>query len=386
MGKGFGDNKNVQGVLTFEPLLMNHERYMRWALGLALKGEGFVEPNPLAGAVIVKNNRIIGKGFHQYFGGPHAEINAINSVKTPKQLKGATFYLTLEPCVHFGKTPPCAPAIVQTGIKKVVISTTDPNPLVKGKGMRFLNRHGVKVVQGILQEEVKNINRAFFKLHQKRLPYVVAKWAMTLDGKIATPKGESKWITSQKSRDYARRLRSKMRGIMVGINTVEKDNPTLLPQDPKFQIPNPARIILDSNARLPLNSNIIKTLLQGTVYLMVSSSAPKNKIRGLEQKGCQVFVVPKRGKYLNLVGILRILAEEGINKIMIEGGGEVLGSAFDNTLVDEVYVFIAPKIIGAEESKTPVEGKGIEKIIRALQLKNIEVKYLNPDVLVHGYL
>ena len=378
---------------------MADEKYMRLALDLALKGEGFVEPNPLVGAIIVKNNRIIGKGYHQYFGGPHAEINAINSVKNPDLLKGATLYLTLEPCTHFGKTPPCAPAIVQTGIKKVVIATRDPNPLVNGKGIRFLKEHGIQITEDILKEETQNINKPFFKLHQKGLPYVVAKWAMSLDGKIATKTGESKWITSEKSRDYARGIRAKMNGVMVGIGTVLKDNPTLLPQMNTShrlhrlnypcvsEVPiNPVRIILDSQARLPLQSNLVRTLDKGDIYLMVSSSAPAKNIRLLEQKGVRVFRITSKNNRLNFISVLKTLAKNGVNKIMIEGGGEVLGTAYDNKVIDEIYAFIAPKIIGGRTSKTPVEENGINKIKNALQLKDMTVKYLKPDILIHGYI
>lgn len=391
---------------------MVDERYMRIALGLALKGEGRVAPNPLVGAVIVKNNRIIGKGYHKYFGGPHAEINAINSVytegrqrrpecvKNPDLLKGSTLYLTLEPCSHFGKTPPCAPAIVQTGIKKVIIASRDPNPLVNGKGVRFLKQHGISVTEGVLRKEAEAINKPFFKLHQKGLPYVVAKWAMSLDGKLATKTGESKWITSEKSRNYAKGIRAKMNGVMVGIGTVLKDNPRLL-ANTKPQIntdehrKNPIRIILDSQARLPLTSNLVRTLDKGDIYLMVSSLAPVKNVRLLEQKGVRVFRVPLRKEKLDFMTVLKILAKNGISKLMIEGGGEVLGSAFsarggsafggDYKVVDEIYAFIAPKIIGGRTSKTPVEGNGINKIKDALKLKDVSIKYLNPDILVHGF-
>ncbi|MFH0887777.1 MAG: bifunctional diaminohydroxyphosphoribosylaminopyrimidine deaminase/5-amino-6-(5-phosphoribosylamino)uracil reductase RibD [Planctomycetota bacterium] len=369
---------------------MADERYMRLALDLALKGEGFVEPNPLVGAVIVKNNKIIGKGYHSYFGGPHAEINAINSVKNPEQLKGSTLYLTLESCVHFGKTPPCAPAIVQSGIKEVVIAARDPNQLVSGKGIGFLKQNGIKIIEGVLRKEAENINKPFFKLHLKGLPYVVAKWAMSLDGKLATKTGDSKWITSEKSRNYAKSIRAQCQGVMVGIGTVLADNPVLLPKVKSYKLKvkskNPVRIILDSNARLPLQSNLVRTLDKGDVYVMVSRTAPKNKIAQLEVNGCQVFTVPTENGLLNLRAALKILAKNGINKIMMEGGGEVLGSAFDHKVVDEVYAFIAPKIIGGSDSKMPVSGKGILKIKDALNLKDVTVKYLNPDILVHGYI
>jgi diaminohydroxyphosphoribosylaminopyrimidine deaminase / 5-amino-6-(5-phosphoribosylamino)uracil reductase len=370
---------------------MADEKYMRLALDLARKGEGFVEPNPLVGAVIVRHNKIIGRGYHQHFGGPHAEINAINSVKNYEHLKGATLYLTLEPCTYFGKTPPCVPAIIQVGIKKMVIASRDPNPLVNGKGIRLLKQHGISVTEGIMGDEAKNINKPFFKLHRKGLPYVVAKWAMSLDGKLATKTGDSKWITSEKSRLYARGIRAKMNGVMVGIGTVLKDNPTLLPQINTNNVilskaKNPARIILDSQARLPLTSNLVRTLDKGAVYLMVSSSAPAKNVRLLEQKGVRVFRVPAHNGQLNFMAILKTLAKNGVNKLMIEGGGEVLGTAFDYKTVDEVYAFIAPKIVGGRNARRPAEGNGINKIRDALQIKDMTAKYLKPDILIHGYI
>ncbi|MFH1231686.1 MAG: RibD family protein, partial [Planctomycetota bacterium] len=226
---------------------------------------------------------------------------------------------------------------------------------------------------------------------QKGLPYIVAKWAMSLDGKLATKTGDSKWITSEKSRNYARGIRAKMNGVMVGIGTVLKDNPRLLPNTkPQMNTDehrkNPIRIILDSNARLPLTSNLVRTLDKGDIYLMVSSRAPQRKVRLLEQKGVRIFKVPSRKGRLEFMTMLKILAKNGVNKIMIEGGGEVLGSAFDHKVVDEVYAFIAPKIIGGRDAKKPAEKNGINKIKDALQLKNITVKYLNPDILIHGYV
>lgn len=231
------------------------------------------------------------------------------------------------------------------------------------------------------------------------MPYVVAKWAMSLDGKLATRTparpfghsggGDSKWITSEKSRLYARGIRAKMNGVMVGIGTVLKDNPVLLPKVTSYKLKvkskNPVRIILDSNARLPLQSNLVRTLDKGNIYLMVSSLAPAKNVRLLEQKGVRVFKVASNKKRLDFMAVLKTLAKNGVNKIMIEGGEEILGSAFDNKVVDEVYTFIAPKMIGGRASKTPVEGNGINKVKDALQLKDVSIKYLDPDILIHGF-
>ncbi|MBI5778754.1 MAG: bifunctional diaminohydroxyphosphoribosylaminopyrimidine deaminase/5-amino-6-(5-phosphoribosylamino)uracil reductase RibD [Planctomycetes bacterium] len=360
---------------------MTHERYMRLALELAIKGEWYVAPNPQVGAVVVKNNRIIGRGYHQYFGGPHAEINAINSINNPEHLNGATLYLTLEPCSHFGKTPPCAEAIVSSGIKKVVIATRDPNPLVRGRGIALLKKHGVTIIEGVLAKVAQAINRPFFKTQEKGLPYVIAKWAMSQDGKMALPKGQGRWITSKKSRDYAKSIRAQCQAVMVGINTVLKDKPRLLAR--VGYLMNPARIILDSHARLPLDSKIIKTIDQGDVYLMVSPAAPKIKRAKLEKKGVKVLTVPARKGRLDFMAAMRTLARNGINKLMIEGGPSVLKSAFDNKVVDEVYCFISPRIIGG--SKT-ISARGFFKIDGAIRLNNSGVKYIRPDLLIHGYV
>ena len=430
---------------------MNHEDYMQVALGLAIKGQGSVRPvrdrsrlwrdrksatptsvlvsdktkenafdrescisngvspNPMVGAVIVRNNRIIGQGYHQYFGGPHAEINAINSVKNPEHIKGSTLYLTLEPCSHFGKTPPCAEAICYSGIKQVVMAVRDPNPLVRGRGVRLLKQHKINVIEGVLESKARAINKPFFKAQEKGLPYVIAKWAMSEDGKLVTKPGQPRWITSKKSREYAKSIRGQCQGVMVGIGTALKDDPGLLSKSPAEGGINSehraksgtgdytlgvytersecaprstlVRVILDSRARLPLNSKLVKTIGQGPVWVMVSSSAPEKKVRLLEQKGVRVFRVPSHKGHLDFMAVMRILVKSGINKLMIEGGPEVLASAFYYKVVDEVYCFIAPKALG---NKNP--GAGIFRVAQALQLDDITVKYLKPDALVHGYV
>jgi len=362
---------------------------MHMALDLAIKGEWYVAPNPQVGAVVVKNNRIIGRGYHQYFGGPHAEINAINVVHTdgrrwrPERvrnlLKGATLYLTLEPCSHFGKTPPCAEAIVSSGIKQVVIATRDPNPLVRGKGVRLLKQHGINVIEGVLAKEARAINKPFFKAQEKGLPYVIAKWAMSQDAKMAYPKGKGRWITSKGSRDYAKNIRGQCQGVMVGINTVLKDNPRLLAR--VGYLMNPARIILDSKARLPLDSKLIKTIDQGPVWVMASASAPKSRIAGLEKKAVRVFRVPGRNGKLDFMSALRTLTRNGINKLMIEGGAEVLASAFYYKVVDEVYCFVAPKVIGGDKTISAKRFfRGAEEVQHCIPMKK-----LKSDILIHVY-
>src|SRR3989339_208956 len=387
---------------------MNHEDYMQVALGLAIKGQGSVRPvrdrsrlwrdrksatptsvlvsdktkenafdrescisngvspNPMVGAVIVRNNRIIGQGYHQYFGGPHAEINAINSVKNPEHIKGSTLYLTLEPCSHFGKTPPCAEAICYSGIKQVVMAVRDPNPLVRGRGVRLLKQHKINVIEGVLESKARAINKPFFKAQEKGLPYVIAKWAMSEDGKLVTKPGQPRGINSE------HRAKSGTGDYTLGVYTERSECA------PRSTL---VRVILDSRARLPLNSKLVKTIGQGPVWVMVSSSAPEKKVRLLEQKGVRVFRVPSHKGHLDFMAVMRILVKSGINKLMIEGGPEVLASAFYYKVVDEVYCFIAPKALG---NKNP--GAGIFRVAQALQLDDITVKYLKPDALVHGYV
>ncbi|MBI4712903.1 MAG: bifunctional diaminohydroxyphosphoribosylaminopyrimidine deaminase/5-amino-6-(5-phosphoribosylamino)uracil reductase RibD [Planctomycetes bacterium] len=361
--------------------MLNDKEYMFLALDLARRGEGYVEPNPLVGAVIVKNNRIIGQGWHKYFGGPHAEINAINSVRDHQQLKGATMYLTLEPCTHFGKTPPCTPAVIQSDIKRVVIAIRDPNPLVRGKGIKLIRKSGIKVIEGVLAEEAKDINKPFFKLQQKGLPYVIAKWAMTADGKIATVTGDSKWISSPESRAFAHQLRSKVNGIMVGIHTVLKDDPMLV----TWKGRQLNRIIIDSKGRIPLGSNIVRTAKSIPTYIATSKSAYWTKMEHLLKKGC--IIVKTAGRHqVNIKELMKQLAAFGINKILAEGGGEIHSSLLTNNLVDEVYIFIAPKVIGGRDTRTPVEGRGIIKMSDALQIKDTTVSLIGGDVLLHGIL
>jgi diaminohydroxyphosphoribosylaminopyrimidine deaminase/5-amino-6-(5-phosphoribosylamino)uracil reductase len=360
---------------------MTHQDYMRLALELAKKGAGRVEPNPLVGAVIVRNNRIIGQGYHGYFGGPHAEINAINSVKNPEHIKGSTLYLTLEPCSHFGKMPPCADAIVYSDIKQVVIAVRDPNPLVSGRGVRLLKRNRINVIEGVLEKEARAINKPFFKAHEKGVPYVIAKWAMSMDARMSMPKARGRWITSEKARIYAKSLRARCQAVLVGIGTALKDDPGLLASVKNKN--NPIRVVLDSKARLPLNSKLIKTLLQGPVWVMASVSAPQSRIAGLEKKGARVFRMPARQGRLDFRAVLRTLAQNGINKLMIEGGPEALKSAFDARSVDEVYCFIAPKLFGKRHA---LSADGFIGRAGRLLPEAITVKYLHPDTLVRGFI
>lgn len=368
---------------------------MRLALQLALKGEGKVAPNPMVGAVIVRQGRVVGQGYHEYFGGTHAEINAINSVRNLEVLNGATIYLTLEPCSHFGKTPPCAEALVCCGFKRVVIASRDPNPLVSGSGARLLKRQGINVIEGVLEKEARELNRPFFKIHQTGSPYVIAKWAMSVDFKMAYPKGQGRWITGKKSRDYAKSIRGQCQAVLVGIGTVLADDPGLLSKriehrtksgtgDYTLHAPTstPVRVILDIQARLPLRSKLVRSIGKGPVWVIASAGAPKKRIVALERKGVRVFQAPGFKGRLDFRAVLRLLVKNGINKLMIEGGAEVLDSAFKVRAVDEVYCFIAPWVIGGGRTASAHK---FMKQAGNMQPDKISVRCLHPDTMVHGY-
>ncbi|MBI4833438.1 MAG: bifunctional diaminohydroxyphosphoribosylaminopyrimidine deaminase/5-amino-6-(5-phosphoribosylamino)uracil reductase RibD [Planctomycetes bacterium] len=357
-----------------------HQKYINRAMELAARGEGMVEPNPMVGAVIVRDDKVISEGWHEHFGGPHAEINAFNNTK--ESVEGATLYINIEPCAHFGKTPPCVDAIIKAKIGKVVFSVRDPNPVTAGKGVTILRNAGIDVVEGIGERKARLLNAPFFKLHTEGLPYFIAKWAMTVDGKTATRSGDSKWISSEESRSFSHEFREKMGAIMVGIGTILKDNPKLLGREGAKN--NPRRIILDSFARLPPDSEIVKTLKQAETHVVISPNAPQEKVKQLFELGVKIFEIEEVSGKINFLKLARKLTELGINKVLIEGGGEVLASAFEADLVDEVMVFIAPKIIGGRDAKTPVAGEGLDILKNAFTLADPEVRLIGNDILVRS--
>jgi diaminohydroxyphosphoribosylaminopyrimidine deaminase/5-amino-6-(5-phosphoribosylamino)uracil reductase len=357
-----------------------HQKYINRTLELAALGEGRVEPNPMVGAVVVRDDRVISEGWYEHFGGPHAEINAFNKAK--ESIEGATLYINLEPCAHFGKTPPCVDAIIKAKIKKVVFSIRDPNPVTAGKSVTILRNAGVEVMEGIGERKSRMLNSPFFKLHTEGLPYFIAKWAMTLDGKIATRSGDSKWISSEESRSFSHEFREKMGAVMIGIGTALKDNPRLLGREGARN--NPRRIILDSFARLPPDSEIVKTLKQAETHVVISPNAPQERVKQLFELGVKIFEIEEVSGKINFLKLARKLTELGINKVLIEGGGEVLASAFEADLVDEIMVFIAPKIIGGRNAPVPVAGDGVELIKNAFTLADPETKFIGTDIMVRS--
>lgn len=357
---------------------------MKRALILAKNGEGYTNPNPMVGAVIVKNGKIIGEGWHEAYGSNHAEINAFKNASF--DVKGGTMYVTLEPCSHYGKTPPCAKAIVEKGIKKVVIGLTDPNPLVSGNGIKILKENRIEVVTGILEEEGKKLNEVFLKYITTKLPFTVVKTAMTLDGKIASFSGDSKWITNEKSRAYVHYLRHKLSAIMVGIGTVIADDPELTTRIPGVKGKDPIRIIVDSTGRIPLNAKVLNLKSDSKTIIATTEKAVKEKIKAIENKGAEVIITPLKNENVDLKYLMKILGERKVDSILIEGGSKINYSALTDGIVDKLNAFIAPKIIGGDSAKTPVGGDGIELMKDAIQLNNIQIMRFDDDIMIEGYL
>ena len=353
--------------------------FMKQALALAKRGRGFVHPNPLVGAVLVKNNQIIGRGFHACLGKAHAEVNAFRSAR--RRAEGAALYVTLEPCAHFGKTPPCIDGIIQNKIREVVVGAMDPNPLVSGKGIKILKKAGIKVRCGILKSECEALNADYDYWTKKKIPYAVVKIAQSLDGKIATKTGESRWITGEAARSFSHVLRAGSDAILVGVNTVLKDDPLLSTRSRKSR--SPVKVILDSRLRTPLTAKIFSKDSPGKVLLAVTKKAQAHQWKKFEGKAEIILVREKNGKTA-LRELFYTLAKMGIVRVLIEGGGEVIADAFAEDLVREAYFFIAPKIIGGREAVPSVGGKGIARLQDAVRLKNSEIRKIGGDFLIHA--
>lgn len=362
---------------------MDH-MYMMRALALAQKGIGYTRPNPLVGAVIVKDGRIIGEGYHGYYGGPHAEINAFNHAL--EDVTGATMYVTLEPCSHYGKTPPCVDAIIKKNIKKVVVAMEDPNPLVAGKGIQRLKNHGIEVVTGILQREAEKLNEIFIKFMTTRLPFCILKTAMTLDGKIAAYTGDAKWITNEVSRGFVHKLRHQVSAIMVGIGTVLADDPLLTTRLDNGEGKNPIRIIVDSRGRIPLESQVLKTIDQAQTIIATTELADPKKLKAIENTGAIIHITPLKNNGVDLSSLMKSLGEKKIDSVLLEGGSTLNYSALDEGIVDKVMSFIAPKIIGGSTAKTPVGGIGKASIQDAILLHSMEILRFGDDMMIEGYV
>lgn len=369
---------------------MPEEKYMRRAIKLAKKGSGHVNPNPLVGAVIVRDGEIIGEGYHECYGQLHAERNAIaNAKKRGNSLEGSTIYVTLEPCCHYGKTPPCTEAIIEEKIARVVVGSDDPNPLVSGKGFQMLREKGIEVIPHFLKEECDAMNHVFFHYIRTGTPYVAMKYAMTMDGKIACYTGDSKWVTGEESRAHVQTLRNHYKGIMAGIGTVLADDPMLNCRIEGGK--DPIRIITDSHLRIPMDSQLVRTAGQQPLIVACLPDADEEKAAQLQEKGVEVLRIPgvttaditeEQKEVISLPVLMKELGARKIDGILLEGGGQLNESALQAGIVDRIYCYIAPKIFGGAQAKTPVEGQGLTRAADAWQFNRIGMQEFGQDILL----
>ena len=353
--------------------------YMRRALELAELGAGWTNPNPMVGAVIVRDGRVIGEGYHQRCGEAHAERNALaNCGEDPR---GATLYVTLEPCCHYGRQPPCTQAILDAGISRVVVGSDDPNPLVAGKGVEILRSHGVTVETGMLKEECDALNRVFFHYIQTKRPYVVMKYAMTMDGKIATRTGASQWVSGEEARQQVHRDRNRYAAIMVGVGTVLADDPLLTCRMEGGN--NPLRVLCDTHLCTPLDSRIVRTAGQVPTVLATCCQEPA-RAAPFETAGCRVWTLPECGGHVDLKALMERLGAEGIDSVLLEGGGTLNWAALEHGVVQKVQAYIAPKLFGGAAAKSPVAGLGVETPAQAVLLRGTTIKKLGADFLLES--
>lgn len=361
--------------------MTDDERFMQRALDVAARARGLTSPNPMVGAVIVRDGAMIAEGFHRAAGEPHAEIEALAAAGP--QARGATLYITLEPCTHHGRTPPCAPAVVASGVRRVVIATSDPNPKVAGRGIELLREAGIDVATGVLAEPASALNRVFFTAMREGRPHVTLKAASTLDGKIADLHGASKWITGEAARLEARRLRSEADAIVVGIGTLLADDPALTVRLDGPWPRQPLRVVLDSKARTPVTARVIQGEPRGLAVIAVGADAPADRVRALESAGAQVVHCPGADGRVSPIDLLTALAGREVRGVLVEGGAEVAGAFLEAGLVDRVAMFVAPLLLGGATAPTAVAGAGRE-LKRALSLEHVEVRRIGDDVLIEG--
>lgn len=367
---------------------MNDLYYMEMALSLAEKGKGFTSPNPMVGAVVVKDGKVVGKGYHQVCGGPHAEVHAIDDAG--EEARDATIYVTLEPCNHTGKTPPCSQKILRAGIKEVVMAMADPNPVASG-GADFLRAGGITVRSGICEDKAKKLNEIFIKHAVTKKPFVILKYASTLDGRIATRTGDSKWVSGPESRAYVHEIRHLVDGIMVGIGTVLADDPSLTTRIPGIKGRDPRRIILDTRLRMPEDAKMLH--LESDSGTMIVSGAggahdaayTEKKAR-LEAKGVTVIEAETNNGHIDLEKLMPVLGSLGISSLLIEGGSHVLASALHAGIVDKAVLFYAPKILGGDDGAPVFKGVGPELMKDAIRLKDMDIRRLGDDLVIEAYM
>jgi len=354
--------------------------HMQRALELAVKAQGYVEPNPMVGCVITRGAEIIGEGRHRRFGGPHAEVEALRIAGN--RAAGATMYVTLEPCCHHGKTPPCTRAILAAEIRRVVVACRDPFPEVDGGGTAELQAAGVEVEVGLLQTEARRLNAPFFKLISTGRPWIIAKWAMTLDGKIATRTGSSQWISGAASREIVHALRGRVDAILVGRETVLRDDPLLTARPPGQR--TAVRVVADTLGSVSSQSQLVRTAREIPVLVAVGDRAGEKNRQRLGEAGCEVLVCRGDDHAARLGDLLDELGRRRLTNLLVEGGGRLIGGLFDGRLIDEVHVFIAPKLVGGAGAATPIAGEGVEQMTDALSLDMPEVQQVGADIYLHG--
>jgi len=361
-----------------------HEKFMKAALGYARKGLGKTSPNPAVGAVIVRKDQIIAAGFHRKAGAPHAEVEALNRLQG-KARPGDTLYVTLEPCNHYGRTPPCTQAILEKGIRKVVVGMKDPNPRVKGKGCEYLSRQGVEIVTDVLEGECRRLNEWFVTYVTKGRPFVIAKTAMTLDGWTATSTGHSRWVTNERSREWVHRLRNQVDGILVGVGTVMADDPLLNTRLKKGRGRDPVRIIVDTHLRIPVNARVLGHAKGSETLIAVSEDVPSRRLGRLERNGVSFLTCPKKEGRIDLRALMDMLGKRSITSVLLEGGATLMGAMIRERLVDKFCIFKAPKILGASDGRPMALGQGPSRMDQSIPLKDIRIRRFGEDLLITGY-
>jgi len=360
---------------------MDDEKWMKRTLRLAEAGRGRTSPNPVVGAVLVRRGKTVGEGYHARIGEPHAEIVALR--QAGDKARGAVLYVNLEPCTHYGRTPPCVPQVINAGVKRVVIGMEDPNPMVNGKGIEALRKFGLDVRVGVLKKECRRLNEAFCKYILKKEPFVVLKVAATMDGKIATRDGDSKWISGEASRRFVHKLRDQVDGVLVGVDTILRDNPLLTARRKEGR--EPFRIVLDSRLKIPEEAKVFEHSPQ-EVILATTEAAPEDKIERLRERGVRVLITDSKEGRVNLKSCLKELAELGIISLLVEGGSRVNGSFLDEGLIDKFLLFLSPKLMGDPQALGIFGGSGVFNLEEAIAMKEIKTKRIGEDVLVEGYL
>jgi diaminohydroxyphosphoribosylaminopyrimidine deaminase/5-amino-6-(5-phosphoribosylamino)uracil reductase len=372
-------SKNKQGTNK----TMDDAYFMKMALNLAKKGRGYTSPNPMVGAVIVKDGKVKGRGYHQSIGEAHAEVNAI--VDAGPETRGATLYVNLEPCNHTGHTPPCTRRILEAGIKRVVFAMDDPNTLAGG-GAAFLKKHGVEVLQGVCEESAKRLNEAFIKYVQTKRPFVIVKCAATLDGRIATRSGDSKWVTGEKARRFVHQLRHAVDAVLVGIGTIHADNPSLTTRLGSKKGADPVRIILDAHLSISPDAKILNLDSNSDTILVIGNKIAQDKKKNVQKKGVRLIQQPVASDQIDLKLLMDQLGAMGIASVLVEGGSRVIASAFNSRIVDKIYFFYAPKILAGDDGIPICRGTGRQLMKDSFRVRNVHVRRFDDDVMIEGYI